>query len=431
MTTLPDLASASDVTDEVGNAPSAKWVRLFCSVAFLFFLGALNHVFGSEDEAGAGPLKALFLPIALLIQLIAIALLVSPSHLHKTLDALRRNRILLLALGVILMSTFWSNDPELTLRRALALVGTTAVGILIYIDAGDILKFFGVNLALFVVGSVFVALAFPALGTHTEGIHVGSWRGLLGFKNQAAWVTVLFLIVWIGMRKRAGLRAVTYPLLAVAFLLLFNTRSATGFAAFAAGIAALCGLSFYRQAHAVRPLLLVAFGIFALLIAADFDALYTQGLETLGRDDSLTGRTLLWTALQPLIESRPWFGNGYLAFWDHASDYFGDSSWMGELVHAHNAYIDILLDVGVVGLITQLSFLLGICWKLLSKAARGDSIATTMLAVYVTLGVIGIAGEVFFRPNSGIWIMVVAFACYATNEKAPPFSAGSAKPVST
>ncbi|MGB3352080.1 MAG: O-antigen ligase family protein [Mycobacterium sp.] len=401
------------------SADSSKWVKVFCSCAFLFFLGVLTHVFGSSDGAGTGPLNVLFLPIALFFQLTAMVLLASPKRIHKSIQLLSRNGALIVALVVIFASTVWSIDSELTLRRAVALLGTTAVGLLIYIEVGrsDVLRFFAVNLALFVVGSILLAIGIPALGTHISGKHAGDWRGLLSFKNQAAWATVLFLLVCLGARMQGRMKRWKYPLLAGGLLMLLSTRSATGIAALGFGIAVLMIMNLYSGSRMLRPLIVTATSVTILMVAMNYQSLFAWTLAALGRDESLTGRTSVWTALWPLIESNLWLGNGYLAFWDHAAEYLGNSSWMVGIGHAHNAYVEILLDVGLIGLLTQVSFLLIMAARLFFGATRGDRDAATMFAILLTLAVIGIAGALFFRPNSGIWIMIVAFACYASEDR--------------
>src|SRR5690606_7144787 len=114
----------------------------------------------------------------------AVALLVQPSRRSYLLTLLSRNPTLLAGLAVIALSVLWSIDPSLSGRRTIALLGTTAVGILIYIEVGreNLLRFFAVYLAIFTVASVLLALGAPGIGTHQHDKFDGQWRGLLPFK---------------------------------------------------------------------------------------------------------------------------------------------------------------------------------------------------------------------------------------------------------
>jgi O-antigen ligase len=149
--------------------------------------------------------------------------------------------------------------------------------------------------------------------------------------------------------------------------------------------------------------------------------LLALALDLLDRDATLTGRTAMWAALWPLIEARFWLGNGYMAFWDHAPDYFGAASWMARFVHAHNTYVQLLLDLGAAGLASLLLLLLTIARGLLHQARHGDADALTLLGLLLTLAFIGLAGDIFLRPNTGQWVMLVAIALYASDPppKAP------------
>ncbi|WP_395944982.1 O-antigen ligase family protein [Brevundimonas sp.] len=406
-------------TQRPAQEPPSRWPLIFCSLAFLFFQGALTHLFGASDGSSGGALKALFLPVALLIQLSAIVLLALPKRQRIVLELLPRNPWMLLAIAFIVLSALWSIDPNLTIRRSIALLGTTAVGLLVYIEVGRerLLRFFAINLAIFTVLSVLFSIAVPSLGTHVHDKFAGQWRGLLGFKNQAAWSASLFIIIWLGSRKTNWMKKLNWPLLAVGFLMLLQTKSATGLAATTFGVATFISLYLFRRFVIFRPIALTALAIILVLVFTDAGALFSTILELLGRDASLTGRTSIWTALLPFIQDRLWLGSGYQAFWDHAAEFFGTSSWMASIGHAHNAYIEILLDVGIVGLIIQLAFLLHAHLKLFLSSMRGNPDSATMFVIFLTFTVIGFAGALFFRPNTGIWVMIVAFSFYAFDRR--------------
>jgi O-antigen ligase len=92
---------------------------------------------------------------------------------------------------------------------------------------------------------------------------------------------------------------------------------------------------------------LVGFGVLALLSTA-LD-LGTGGLRLLGRDSTLTGRTEIWHAV--LAEgSNPLIGAGFYSFWLGSR---ADRLWENyafRLNQAHNGYIEIYLNGGLIGL---------------------------------------------------------------------------------
>src|SRR5207245_3205821 len=72
----------------------------------------------------------------------------------------------------------------------------------------------------------------------------------------------------------------------------------------------------------------------------------------LGKDSTLSGRVDLWMILPSYIAQRPWFGHGFGAFWVQDSvNVFQIWSTVGwEPPHAHNGWLDVLLDLGIAGL---------------------------------------------------------------------------------
>lgn len=396
----------------------ATFASIFCALSYLFFLGALTHLFGAETGGGTNGLRAIYQPIALCLQLTAIALILKSGYRRqRAYSALIRSKSLIASIVIIICSSYWSIDSELTIRRSVALIGTTSIGLLIFIEYEnkDLLGFFSKNLAIFTVLSVIVSIVLPEYGTHIHDKFSGQWRGLLSFKNQAAWSAAISIILLLGTRSRYKF-PYYYLALMAGILMLINTGSATGVAAITFGGIVMALLLNYENLSIFRPLILFVIIVSIALVGIDFTATFAFVLEMLGRDESLTGRTSVWGTLWPLIQDNIWLGVGYRAFWDNSANFFGGDNWMVDIGHAHNAYIEILLDVGIIGLIAQMLYILGTSWNLFSLLKRGDKDTATLLSVILTLTIIGIAGALFFRGNTGIWILITSISFYATGK---------------
>jgi O-antigen ligase len=93
---------------------------------------------------------------------------------------------------------------------------------------------------------------------------------------------------------------------------------------------------------------LALLGVSAVLVA-NIPAL----LMFLGKRPDLTGRTELWSQVITAIGKHPWCGYGVHSFW---KGMYGPSASVIEALgwdvpHAHNGILDLLLDVGVIGLV--------------------------------------------------------------------------------
>ncbi|MBX9717230.1 MAG: O-antigen ligase family protein, partial [Microbacteriaceae bacterium] len=76
-------------------------------------------------------------------------------------------------------------------------------------------------------------------------------------------------------------------------------------------------------------------------------------LELVGRSDDLTGRLDIWGAVIGLSEQRPVLGWGWVSYWAPWVEPFDDLAVINGVTYlqAHNAWLDVLLQLGWVGLI--------------------------------------------------------------------------------
>jgi O-antigen ligase len=81
------------------------------------------------------------------------------------------------------------------------------------------------------------------------------------------------------------------------------------------------------------------------------------GLEdiflALFNDRTFTGRTTIWAFAVEMSEHRPWLGWGYQSFWligPTAPSVLEAPGWVADMPHAHNGYLDTMLETGILGL---------------------------------------------------------------------------------
>ena len=78
-----------------------------------------------------------------------------------------------------------------------------------------------------------------------------------------------------------------------------------------------------------------------------------QLLALLGKSDDLTGRLDIWNTVIDLAQQRPAFGWGWVSYWVPWVAPFDNLVFKAGVrqLHAHNAWLDIWLQLGIVGLI--------------------------------------------------------------------------------
>ncbi|MGH6915586.1 MAG: O-antigen ligase family protein, partial [Geminicoccales bacterium] len=75
---------------------------------------------------------------------------------------------------------------------------------------------------------------------------------------------------------------------------------------------------------------------------------YLAGLELIGKDPTLTNRTIIWEKAADFGWERPWYGAGYGTFWEGRAGRL----WLlhgSAIGHAHNGFVDIWLQLGFIG----------------------------------------------------------------------------------
>ena len=107
-------------------------------------------------------------------------------------------------------------------------------------------------------------------------------------------------------------------------------------------------------------------------------------LVALGKDASLSGRTDIWAMVWQKILNHPLLGHGYSAFWLGWNGKDSAQIWMAlqwPVPHSHNGFLDLLADLGFVGL---LLFLAGyaVCFRRALNCARASK---TLLGLFPLL----------------------------------------------
>jgi len=262
---------------------------------------------------------------------------------------------LLLPVLFAALSPLWSLSPQESLRAALVLEAATAFGLWLALrfDLSEQHALVAFVLALIVAGSALAALFAPSFGV-MHAVHVGAWQGLLLHKNALARVLALAvlacgLLAWARPRTRVWAGATVV----LALAMFAPTRSVGGLAALVLASIPVGLVAALRRLAAPARLRTACYVCVGLAVLGTL-AFTSAGwwLPWLGRDITLTRRTEIWQLVIPAIGAHPWIGHGAGAFW-HGSDASREISrtLRFDPGSAHNGFLDLALDLGVVGLV--------------------------------------------------------------------------------
>jgi exopolysaccharide production protein ExoQ len=301
--------------------------------------------------------------------------------------------LLLVALLAVL-STMWSQAPMTTLRYGGQFLFTCYVGILLarlMTPRRFFLVFFAAMFA-FCVSS----LVYGRQGVSAEGMVL---IGLTGSKNQMGYAAQLLILSGLGV---VLLRGVPYWMrwmgalsLPVGLVILLGVNSATAVLMGIGGAAMLFVLWFIERMYpggrlaALLGVMIIVTPLL-LLIPEGIAAWNHLVYDTLDKDPTLTGRTLLWARADELIARRPWLGYGYQSVWMGESTetialkrMFGVAD--GRAFHFHHAFRQVAVDTGLVGLAAFIGALLAAGFNGLRQVLVHPSIPTSFFFVVFIL----------------------------------------------
>jgi exopolysaccharide production protein ExoQ len=354
---------------EIARIPT-RLERLYFAVALFLLAGALPIFIGAQVPSTPGR-DGIAKPAWVMsdADVLAISADGDPTKqlvflgfyaagLALLLSHARASSLLFLGVPLILLlawcfaSAGWSGMPVGTVRRATALLGTILIGAYagLRLRWTDMLRLLSYVTVATLLGSLTVAAVAPSLGLDFEG----RLRGFFPDKNALGSYTALALLAVLarlpeskGLCARAGdvilcllclpclvsaHSATQVPTLGVALVLLLATRAARGG---------------HTWLFALVPLACSATIVSLLVVPSEIG----QWTDLLGRDADLSGRTLIWRFVLAKIAEQPLLGYGYGVFWI-GSQAPGAEFWKvahQALLHAHNGYLQLLLDVGTIG----------------------------------------------------------------------------------
>ena len=115
--------------------------------------------------------------------------------------------------------------------------------------------------------------------------------------------------------------------------------------------------------------LLVGLFLGVILLGGEFSI--TRFIDTVNTDDPTTGRAHFWSVTLDIIKAHPYIGTGLGAFGVIYTKY-DTRSGLYRLEQAHNDYLQVLSDAGIIGAVLALSFVLLLFGKAIARARSRD-----------------------------------------------------------
>lgn len=254
---------------------------------------------------------------------------------------------------LVCMSSLWAETPDLVFRRSISLLGTSLFGVLLAarLNFAEQLRLARLVLRVAAVACLVLFIVAPSYAMATD-YGTGSIRAIFPHKNLFGAAMALGLLVeWYAFDAGGLARSTKFVSLGLFTGLLIVSRSITSIVTLGLTLVILWLFEKFHQRYRI-PLPAILLFLVGIVLCVIFFGIDTSFLtQMLGRSKDLTGRTELWHSVGSMISARPLLGYGFSGFWSGASsESFAVERYVGWTpTYSHNGYLEILLNVGIVG----------------------------------------------------------------------------------
>ena len=355
-------------------------------------------------------------PLNQLLSLLFLASVISLwGKQDEVLAFIKREKFLTLLLVWMLISVTWSLYPSVSLKRWISLLGETVIcfaALIRFKWSEEALRYFRSILFIYLPLSL-LSVLFVYEATQWE---FPAWRALTPTKNNLGQLMLFSIIVWLAIipyNKGRAINVLHFAMLGMAAILYLGARSTTSFLV---GLILLLLLGTYYAARWIgTPGLARFYGtsvvltgggamLLILLFAPDYLA---QFFGFFGKDMTFTGRVELWDTVYTMVLDRIWIGWGIGGFWvmdgSHLRPLFEQFVWIPN--QAHEGYIDMLSQTGIVGLALLVGMIVGY-FRRLTLLSKKQVWKWLFLAILI----LNFQESVFFRPrNPGHFLFIFSY----------------------
>ncbi|HEX4203113.1 MAG TPA: O-antigen ligase family protein [Ktedonobacteraceae bacterium] len=275
------------------------------------------------------------------------------TRAREVWKTLFQSRLFLILPAIACISAAWSQNPAHTLVSSCNLTLTTLFAIYLYAryPKDTLLVFLTGGAAIGLLLSLLAVIFLPSVGI--DAYQQDAWRGLFLQKNNCATLCTLFFVLAVHLKPTStSERMLRFLVIALAILFIVMSGSRTGWVLSLLALVLTCIFHIIgRMSGTDRAATKAA--LFGLSVVAGV-LLYLNSsgiLAVLGKDPTLTQRTVIWASVIPSILKHPFLGYGFGAFWSGMN---GESmqtilvtGWMEG--QAQSGYLDVLLQLGLIG----------------------------------------------------------------------------------
>jgi O-antigen ligase len=310
------------------------------------------------------------------------------------------NRPFLLFLALVPLSAAWSISRPDTINRFISMIS-----LVLLLAAMCEVRWWHPRryestmrpmLTALMLGSVLLYLYNPVLAIeHLDQATLhNAWHGLTSQKNVFGSVASLCTVFWLNaLLGREGNPVVNLAGFALSFMCVAMSRSSTSLVC-----TVFCGVFMFFLMCSPKALrryqpymvgtfaaLVLTYSLAVLQIVPGLGFLLTPITSFSGKDMTFSNRSEIWAIIKDHIQLAPLLGSGYGAYWagpvEQSPSYIFLLRMYFYPSEAHNGYLELVNDLGFVGLIVLIAYLT----VFLRQSLQLLRVDRTMGALYLSL----------------------------------------------
>jgi O-antigen ligase len=343
----------------------------------------------------------------------ALLFILNRARIHWEFRTIRSS---FLFLCITVASPLWGN---IGYRNALVPIATSvcmflfACFIVDRLSLADFSRMLVWSLTILLAASVIVAVFLPRYGIDSGRLdpdNAGAWQGVFAQKNMLGSSVAVAAAAALGLRPLNSIdRLWRWTLFILVAICTVMSQSRETWLT----IACLLVFSFLmRILRSLEPrsrLPVIVFAFSALLLVVVLVSLNLDAvLHLLNRNRTASGRTDIWLSSWSLFLKHKWLGYGIYGLW-HTREAWSvvvRAGW--DVTSAHNNYLEVLLDYGIVGFIIYLPIIL---WSFLYmlRALLNYDLRNLQVLIYVMIVILVLSFSqsiIMMTPGLGFVLLI-------------------------
>ncbi|NFS12408.1 O-antigen ligase family protein [Clostridium botulinum] len=345
--------------------------------------------------------------------MIVLFLIVICKERVNFFSRVKNNKALLFVCFILLISSLSSLEKFNTIQNSIFIFTIILYSIILSI-LYESTEFYNMLIKYYIfsiIVSLIVIYFLPNIGTtYYDGEIVV--KGVYSHKNILARNMIISIIIFINSIsvKKCMLKKIFYLCFTIlSITLIVLSKSTTGLIYAITFVALYIIITKKKKVTTIIEkaiyIVVLLFNMFVIWISNPINTNRLAGYKIFNKDFSFTGRTGIWNFAIDYIKSRPLNGYGYCAFWQNyniQNNFYGLYGFNPP--HAHNGYLDCILNAGIILLISLLFIII----KIIKNSNNTIYERSTFLIMIFVL-LINLTEESFLQGGTIIFPIIIFF----------------------